>query len=387
MSEASRVRVSGPLAVYAPELIEYLNARGYCDGTAAEHVRRLKFLSQWMGRCRVRPGAVDEAAVSRALTALHRTGKGERFTTKSYGLVLSFLRSRGVVPSAVPSQRTPIEVVLDDYRTWLRAERGLAETTIAIYMHAAQRFAADACGGDAGRIAGLSAGDVSAFVLRVAERRRQSRKTIVTFLSNAEIAALLAAPNRDTWIGRRDHALLATALQTGLRVSELVGLRCHDIALGAGAHVRCHGKGRKERATPLTRHTAAVLKTWIAELGTVGDTPLFPTRRGGPIAADSVGDLVDRYVVIARQQSVEWASKKVTPHTLRHTAAMQLLEAGVDTSVIALFLGHEHIQTTQIYLHGDLGMKERALARTTPPNTKPGRYKPPDKLLAFLEGL
>jgi integrase/recombinase XerD len=222
-------------------------------------------------------------------------------------------------------------------------------------------------------------------VLAIPEKR--ARRAVVSFLSTSEIDALVAAPDRTTWIGRRDHALLVTAVQTGLRVSELVGLRHHDIVLGIGAHVRCTGKGRKQRCTPLTRHTIAVLRTWIAELASTGDDPLFPTRRGTALTADAIGDLVDRYVAIARQHHPDWTAARVTPHTLRHSAAMQLLEAGVETSVIALWLGHEHIQTTQIYLHGDLTMKERALARTRPPNTHAGRYRPPDTLLAFLEAL
>ena len=222
-------------------------------------------------------------------------------------------------------------------------------------------------------------------VLAIPEKR--ARRAVVSFLSTSEIDELVAAPNRTTWIGRRDHALLVTATQTGLRVSELVGLRHNDIVVGTGAHVRCTGKGRKQRCTPLTRHTVATLRTWMAELAGTGDDPLFPTRRGTAITADAIGDLVDRYVTIARRNHPNWTAARVTPHTLRHSAAMQLLEAGVETSVIALWLGHEHIQTTQIYLHGDLTMKERALERTRPPNTPSGRYRPPDTLLAFLEAL
>ena len=170
-------------------------------------------------------------------------------------------------------------------------------------------------------------------------------------------------------------------------MSELVRLRHNDVVVGTGAHVRCTGKGRKQRCTPLTRHTVATLRTWMAELAGTGDDPLFPTQRGTAITADAIGDLVDRYVTIARRNHPNWTAARVTPHTLRHSAAMQLLEAGVETSVIALWLGHEHIQTTQIYLHGDLTMKERALERTRPPNTPSGRYRPPDTLLAFLEAL
>jgi site-specific recombinase XerD len=222
-------------------------------------------------------------------------------------------------------------------------------------------------------------------VLAIPDKR--ARHPVIAFLSPAEVEALLAAPDRTTWIGRRDHALLVTAVQTGLRVSELCGLRCGDVVLGVGAHVRCYGKGRKERCTPLTRHTVDVLRVWLRELGQVGDQPLFPTRQGHTLNPDSVGDLIDRHVVVARQHHPGWTTKRVTPHTLRHTAAMTLLAAGVDTTVIAMWLGHEHTQTTQIYLQGDLTLKERAIARTTPPDTPPGRYQPPDGLLAFLEAL
>jgi integrase len=222
-------------------------------------------------------------------------------------------------------------------------------------------------------------------VLAIPDKR--AHHGVVTFLSAAEVEALLDAPDRATWIGRRDHAFLITAVQTGLRVSELCGLRCGDVVLGVGAHVRCYGKGRKERATPLTRHSVAVLRAWMGELGHLGDQPLFPTRRGTPLDPDSVGDLIDRHVALARQRYPGWTTTTVTPHTLRHTAAMTLLAAGVDTSVIALWLGHEHTQSTQIYLHGDLTMKERALGRLTPRDTPPGRYQPPDRLLAFLEAL
>lgn len=186
-------------------------------------------------------------------------------------------------------------------------------------------------------------------VLAIPDKR--ARRAVVSYLSSAEIDALVAAPDRQTWIGRRDHALLVTALQTGLRVSELTALRRCDVVIGSGAHVRCHGKGRKDRCTPLTRHTVAVLKPWLAERGGTDDDAMFPTRRGRPLSPDSVGDLVDRNVAIARDRYPAWSARRVTPHTLRHSAAMQLLQSGVETSVIAMWLGHEHIQTTQIYLN------------------------------------
>ena len=198
---------------------------------------------------------------------------------------------------------------------------------------------------------------------------------------------MLASPDRSTWIGRRDHALLLLAVQTGLRVSELTGLRGSDIVLSTGAHVRCHGKGRKERCTPLTTRTVAVVHEWLHERGGGPDDPLFPTRRGTPLNPDTVGWLVAKYTAAAAVGCPSLQNKRVTPHTLRHTSAMLLRAAGVDASVIALWLGHEGIESTQIYLHADLAIKERALARTAPIGGAPGRYRPPDPLLAFLDSL
>jgi integrase/recombinase XerD len=210
----------------------------------------------------------------------------------------------------------------------------------------------------------------------------------VAFLTKAELDALLAEPDQATWAGRRDYALLAVAAQTGLRLSELTGLHRGDVHLGPGAHVRCTGKGRKERATPLTTSTVAVLRAWMSECsGAPVTDPLFPSSRGTQLSPDAVQRLVGKHASAATTRCPSLGRKKVTPHTLRHTAAMRLLEAGVDTSVIALWLGHERTETTQIYLHADLGIKERALARTTPINVRAGRYRPPDPLLAFLESL
>lgn len=209
----------------------------------------------------------------------------------------------------------------------------------------------------------------------------------VCFLTPAEIDALLAAPDRATWNGRRDHALLLLDIQTGLRVSELTSLRCGDAHLGVGAHIRCRGKGRKNRATPLTAQTVDVLRVWLHERAGGPAEPLFPSRRGGPLSTDAVEWLVTKHAAAAATCCPSLHAKAITPHVLRHTAAMQLLQAGVDTSVIALWLGHESVATTQVYLHADLALKEQALARTGPPDTTAGRYQPPDQLLAFLEAL
>jgi len=212
-------------------------------------------------------------------------------------------------------------------------------------------------------------------------------RAIVSFLTAEEIDALLAAPNRATWHGRRDHTLLLLACQTGLRVSELTALTCADIHLGPGGHVRAHGKGRKDRATPLTKPTASALRNWLREREGTPTDPLFPTRTGHRLSRDAVARLVAKHAATAAATSRTIATKHVTPHTLRHSTAMALLHAGVDTSVIALWMGHEDPESTQPYLHADMKIKEQALARVQPPHTRPGRYHAPDTLLAFLDNL
>jgi integrase/recombinase XerD len=222
-------------------------------------------------------------------------------------------------------------------------------------------------------------------VLAIPPRRRE--RAIVSYLTPEETDALITAPDRESWHGRRDRALLLLAVQTGLRVSELTGLNRQDIHLGAGSHVRCHGKGRKDRATPLTSRTVKVMRTWLAELDPGPAGPLFPTQPGGRLSRDAVERLVARHAATAAQACPSIGDKHVTPHTLRHSAAMALLKNGVDTSVIALWLGHEGTETTQIYLHADMSIKEKALDRVHQPGTAPGRYRPPDALLAFLDNL
>jgi site-specific recombinase XerD len=222
-------------------------------------------------------------------------------------------------------------------------------------------------------------------VLAIPSKRFDRR--LVTFLTEPELDALLAAPVRSTWTGRRDHAMLGLAAQTGLRVSELIGLRCADVHLGSGAHVSCDGKGRKQRITPLTSGIAAVLRVWLAERAGPPAQPLFVTQSGKALSRDALEHRLAKYVQIADGICPSLTQKSVTMHVLRHSAAMRLLRAGIDTSVIALWLGHEQIETTQVYLHADLEIKERALAKTAQAETKPGRFRPTDKLLAFLEAL
>jgi integrase/recombinase XerD len=222
-------------------------------------------------------------------------------------------------------------------------------------------------------------------VLAVPSKRFDQR--IVTHLSKPEVNALLSAPDRSTRTGRRDHALLLLAVQTGLRASELTGLNCGNVNLGTGAHVTCRGKGRKDRVTPLTEATTAVLRVWLAERQGAASDPLFSTSTGRRLSRDALEHRLAKHIEVARRDRESLREKRVTMHVLRHTAAIRLLHAGIDTSVIALWLGHASPVTTHIYLEADLELKQRALDRTTAPDSKPGRYRPPDQLLAFLQGL
>jgi site-specific recombinase XerD len=222
-------------------------------------------------------------------------------------------------------------------------------------------------------------------ILAVPNKRHDRRP--IEFLNREEIDALLAVPNLSTWLGRRDRTLLLVGVQTGLRVSELIGLNCQDVVLGTGGHVRCLGKGRKQRCTPLRPETARMLEAWLCERHGLPESPAFPSIRGGRLSRDAVERLITKYTHRAEPTCPSLKRKNVTPHVLRHAAAMDLLQHGVDRSVIALWLGHESVETTQMYLHADLRLKEKALSRTAPLGVKPTRYRPDDKLLAFLENL
>jgi integrase/recombinase XerD len=216
---------------------------------------------------------------------------------------------------------------------------------------------------------------------------KRADHAVITYLTDIETQALLNAPDRATRTGRRDHAILQLAVQTGLRASELTALTRNHIHLDNPAHVACLGKGRKHRITPLTTGTIATLRTWLTETPGVGTDPLFPTSRGGSLSLDALAQRVAVHAATATPSCPSLTGKNVTPHVLRHTAAMRLLHAGIDTTVIALWLGHENVTTTRIYLQADLELKQRALDRTAPTLTPTGRYRPPDPLLAFLEAL
>jgi len=222
-------------------------------------------------------------------------------------------------------------------------------------------------------------------VLSIPRKRHVQR--VIDYLTRDEIEALLSAVDRTTWRGRRDHAIILTAVQTGLRLSEITSLRREDIVLKTGAHVRCIGKGRKERCTPLSKPAVAVLGAWLKDAVTIQSSFLFPSSRGGRLSADAVQQLVTRHATKAKKTSPTMMKKRVTPHVLRHSAAMELLQAGVDRALIAIWLGHESVDTTQVYLDADLTLKEATLAKTRPIEGGRARYRPNDQLVRFLKAL
>lgn len=297
----------------------------------------------------------------------------------AFRLLLAFAQDRtGHQPSRLQLEdlNAPLIVAFLEHLDRDRHSSARTRNARLAAVHSLFRFAA---------LAHPEHAELIARVLAIPPKRAD--RTVVTFLTDSEVDALLAAPNRSVWLGRRDHALLLLAIQTGLRVSELTGLRRADIQLGDGAHVRCEGKGRKARITPLTKQTGAVLRAWLAEQSGQPTDPLFPASRGGRLSRDAVERLITKHAATAELTGPTLKNKRVSPHVLRHTSAMRLLHAGVDITVIALWLGHENTRTTDIYLHADLTLKAKALARTNPPDTRPGRYQPTDTLLAFLETL
>jgi integrase/recombinase XerD len=216
---------------------------------------------------------------------------------------------------------------------------------------------------------------------------KRSIKREISYLNRSEIEALISAPDLSNWYGRRDYTILLLAVQTGLRVSELTSLKCKDVVLGTGAHVKCFGKGRKKRSTPLRKDCASSLKNWIDERSADPNDPLFVNNRGKTLSRDSIERIVKKYTEIASCKCPSIKGKRITPHVLRHTTAMQLLKSGVDCTLIALWLGHESVETTQIYIHADISLKEKIIEKMKPLSIPVGRYKPDDKLLAFLESL
>jgi integrase/recombinase XerD len=297
----------------------------------------------------------------------------------AFRLLLGFVQQKTGTPPARLELRQLDAPTIGAFLEHLERDRGNSARTRNVRLAAVHSFF---------HYCALRHPEHAALIQRVlAIPPKRAEKRTVTFLTPEEVNALLDSPDRSTWAGRRDHALLLTAVQTGLRVSELLALTRADVHLSSGPHLRAIGKGRKERVAPLTRQTVAVLRVWLRESADKPASPLFPSLHGGPLTRDAIERRLAKHVATARRGCPTLRSKRVSMHVFRHTAAMTLLGAGVDTSTIALWLGHEQERTTHVYLHADLALKQRTLDRITPPDGHPGRYRAPDTLLAFLEGL
>jgi len=297
----------------------------------------------------------------------------------TFRLLLRYAHKRlGIPPSKLPFEQIDAPFVTD-FLGDMERERGVSTRSRNLRLSAIRSFF---------HYAAFEAPAHSAQIQRVlAIPSKRGTRTQVCHLTRPEVDALLAAPDQGTWGGRRDHALMLLVVQTGLRLSELTGLRREDVRFETGAHVHVIGKGRKERSTPLAKQTRSVLQTWMRVDLAADSAVVFPSARGNRLSADGVQYLVAKHVATASRACPSLVSKRVTPHVLRHTTAMELLLAGVDRSVIALWLGHESIETTQIYLDADLTLKQKVLEKTTPHDVKSSRYRPDDQLLAFLSAL
>ena len=297
----------------------------------------------------------------------------------TFRLLLQYAQQRlGKAPSnlSVPELDTPLLGAFLDHLERERKNSARSRNVRLAAIHSFFRYVA------------LHAPEHSAVAQRVlAMPSKRYLRCPIAFLTSGEVDALLAAPDITTWSGRRDRALLMLALQTGLRAAELTGLRCADIVLGSGAHVRCEGKGRKSRCTPLGKDTVLVMRSWLRERQGQPCEPAFPTTRGTALSHDALQYMLDKHLPAARRQCPSLTRKRVTPHVLRHTLAMDLLHHGAEQTVIALWLGHESPETTSIYLHADMQLKERALANTTAKKVPIPRFRPSDRVMEFLKGL
>jgi integrase/recombinase XerD len=297
----------------------------------------------------------------------------------AFCLLFRFVQQRSnKVPSSLEMQDLDGPLIVD-FLWWLENERGNSARTRNARLAAIHSFF---------KYASLYDPTHSELIQRVlAIPGKRYDRAPVEYLTRSETEALLATPNQSTWGGCRDRTLMLLTVQTGLRVSELIGLDCENIALGKGAHVRCKGKGRKERCTPLRKESAEALRLWLQERNGRPLDPLFSNARGRRLSRDGVEYILRKHLTAAAQQCQSLKKKRVSPHVLRHTAAMDLLQHGVDRSVIALWLGHETLETVDVYVHADLQMKEKAMAKTTPLEVPLGRYRPDDELLMFLKSL
>ncbi|WP_084150701.1 site-specific integrase [Azohydromonas australica] len=317
------------------------------------------------------------------LQRLMQQRQASKHTVASYRdtfrLLLQFAQQRlHIAPSRMEFNSIDAPLIVD-FLDNLEKNRGVTARSRNLRLTAIRSFY---------RYAVYEVPERSAQIQRVlAIPNKRFSRGLVHYLTRAEVDALLAAPDQRTWSGRRDHAFMLLAVQTGLRLSELTGLERRDITLDTGSHVRVIGKGRKERSTPLSKQTRAVMKAWLQEPSRAEGQPLFPNAQGGRLSAHGVHYMLSKHVATASKSCPSLNEKRVTPHVLRHTTAMDLLQAGVDRAVIALWLGHESVETTQIYLDANLALKEEILGKATPPGGTPGRFKPDDELMAFLKGL
>ncbi|MDB6040731.1 MAG: phage integrase family protein [Verrucomicrobiales bacterium] len=325
-------------------------------------------------------GALLEAFFGKRLISQRRVSP---HTVASYRdtfrLLLGFTQKRTSRPPSKLALQDITPSLVSDFLDHLETSRTNTARTRNLRLTAIRSFF---------HFAGLEAPQHGGLIQRVlAIPNKRCKRPLIGYLTRSEIEALLGAVDTSKWIGRRDYAFLLIAMQTGLRLSELTGARREDVTLGTGAHIHCVGKGRKERGTPLTKSASRVLASWMKEPWPVKSAFLFPSLSGGRLSADAVQDLVNKHVAAARTKCPSLIKKRVTPHVLRHTAAMELLHAGIDRSMIALWLGHESVETTQIYLDANLALKEEILAKTNPVMGKSGRYRPTDRLMTFLSNL
>ena len=418
--------LEGPLAAHISGFVKWARDQGYARYSRYRQVLLAACFSRWLGQHPVKVCRVSAEHQARYLRSRARHVQVRSGDAAALEHFLDYLRSQGVVlrEKAAPCRLTPIEKVVQAFECYIRNERALSEAAVVNYMPFVRNFLADQFGIGPVRLSRLRADDVVRFVRRAASRLHLKRAKLLTsalrsFLHYAryrgdiqhDLAAavptvanwsmtsipraipadavrrLLASINRHSSTGRRDHAFLLTASQTGLRLSEMTGLTRKDVTLSTGAHVRVIGKGRKERCVPLAKPTVAVLKAWLCEPPRGDGHVLFPNARGTRLTPDGVHYLLVRHVKTAATACPSLKGKRVTVHVLRHTMALDLLQGGVDRSVIALWLGHESVETTQIYLEATLAMKEKALSKTKPMNGQFRRYRPGDQLLGFLNSL
>jgi integrase/recombinase XerD len=297
----------------------------------------------------------------------------------AFELLLGFVEQRtGKSPSALQLADLDAPLVLD-FLDHLETGRGNTTRTRNARLAAIHSFMRYAAVRDPASL------PITGRVLAIPAKRFD--RPVLGYLTREQIAAILAAPDRGTWSGHRDQVLLATTYNTGARVSEITNLRVRDVLLDRNTAVHLHGKGRRQRVIPLWKNTATQLRGWLNRIDSGPDAPVFPNRTGAPLTRSGIRDRLDRAVAVAEQHCPSLHGQHVTPHTLRHSTAMHLLQSGTDLAVIALWLGHSSPAVTHQYLEADLAAKQAVLQHLTDPSPTPTRFHPSDRLLAFLEDL